>query len=340
MKFTTALVVVAAASSHAGNVTLAMLQAWGKGEDLSRHFTSDCVIDAKSNTFGLVSESDDYKVYHGHSGLKQWLNYLDTLTFDDFTPTNIASSGNTAYVTNEYKMSMNGKMPMDDNSFRDVMVTSVKDGKISNIKFSWGNPRKINEVLKAGQASYSAAEKDEARKWVESKGFPWLAAFDAMTPKLTKTFLTNYIATLSPGALQHLSAGDLEVIYAATSAANNCELCLSFHAITMLKAGASQADVDAIVAGGLPQDAKLKGLVIASKYALAHKGILLPREKIHLRQLGFGAEKMVEVVFAVGQMVAANFVNVHLISEDVPVEQFLQEAGAFRNTVYKNNKEL
>merc|ERR1711918_256511 len=85
-------------------------------------------------------------------------------------------------------------------------------------------------------------------------------------------------------------------IYAAASAANNCELCLSFHAMTLLKENASEEDVAAIVAGGLPRDEHLNGLVIAAKYALAHKGILLQREKQHLASLGFGNEKMAEVI--------------------------------------------
>merc|ERR1711998_650965 len=103
---------------------------------------------------------------------------------------------------------------------------------------------------------------------------------------------------------------------------------------------ASEEDVAAIVAGGLPTNNHLKGLVIAAKYALAHKGILLQREKQHLASLGFGDEKMAEVIFSAGTMTAHNFLNVHLISEGVEVEPFLQDAGPFENTVYKNIQEL
>ena len=40
------------------------------------------------------------------------------------------------------------------------------------------------------------------------------------------------------------------------------------------------------------------------------------------------------------QMHAANLVNVHLISEGVEVEGFLQEIGPFKDTVYAAKKEL
>ena len=40
-------------------------------------------------------------------------------------------------------------------------------------------------------------------------------------------------------------------------------------------------------------------LVIAAKYVLAHKGILLEREKLHLSSMGFSAEELVEVLHGV-----------------------------------------
>ena len=51
-------------------------------------------------------------------------------------------------------------------------------------------------------------------------------------------------------------------------------------------------------------------LVIAAKYALAHKGVLLEREKLHLSSMGFSAEELVEVTFAVGQMAGLNLLYV------------------------------
>ena len=85
---------------------------------------------------------------------------------------------------------------------------------------------------------------------------------------------------------------------------------------------------------GVPNDPKMARLVIAAKYALAHKGVLLEREKLHLSSMGFSAEELVEVTFAVGQMAGLNLLYVHLIAEGVAIETFLKGAGPFKDTVY------
>ena len=68
--------------------------------------------------------------------------------------------------------------------------------------------------------------------------------------------------------------------------------------------------------------------------------------------MGFSAEELVEVTFAVGQMAGLNLLYVaprprealaiddashryvHLISEGVAIETFLKGAGPFKDTVY------
>merc|ERR1711959_245848 len=116
------------------------------------------------------------------------------------------------------------------------------------------------------------------------------------------------------------NAHDLEGIYAATSAANNCEMCLSFHAMVLQKDDAV-ADIDEIVAGGLPKDANTRALVLATKYALAHKGIILPREKKHLASFGFNSEeKMLEIIFASGIMSTMNACYISMIANGMEVE--------------------
>merc|ERR1712146_65816 len=115
-------------------------------------------------------------------------------------------------------------------------------------------------------------------------------------------------------------------------------ICLSFHAMMMGQHGVPSADGELIVAVGTPSDERLKGLVTATKYALAHKGIILPREKQHLEIMGFGEDKMVEMTYLAGQMSAFNMLYVHLINEGVAVEDMLKEVGPFKNTVYASAK--
>ena len=160
-------------------------------------------------------------------------------------------------------------------------------------------------------AAYTKKDREDAIKWItEEKGFPHLAAFDKMTPKMLKTVMTNYLNLVSPDALEFLTPLDLEVIWTATSAANNCEICLSFHAGALLGAEKPADEVATMAAGGVPKDPKMARLVMAAKYVLAHKGILLEREKLHLSSMGFSAEELVEVTFAVGQMAGLNLLYV------------------------------
>ena len=58
-------------------------------------------------------------------------------------------------------------------------------------------------------------------------GFPNLNAWKKMPPKMLKTVLNVYLPTLVEGAFETLGPKEIEIIYTAVSAANNCEMCLS-----------------------------------------------------------------------------------------------------------------
>ena len=76
-------------------------------------------------------------------------------------------------------------------------------------------------------------------------------------------------------------------------------------------------------------------LAIAAKYAIAHKGILLEREKAHLEALGVSQDMYAEVLFWAGQIHANNMLMVYLINEGAPIEDMLTAIGPFKETVYK-----
>ena len=134
----------------------------------------------------------------------------------------------------------------------------------------------------------------------------------------------NYLNLLAPETFETLTPTDVEVIWTAVSAANNCELCLSFHGMSLGQAGKDDDDVKAIIAGGIPKDTVDAALVIGAKYSLAHKGPLLPREKAHLETLGFTSAKLIELTYVVGQMAALNHMYIYLINEGIDVEDFLK----------------
>ena len=164
----------------------------------------------------------------------------------------------------------------------------------------------------AGTASaYTQADRDDADAFIKGMGFPPLAAFSRMTPKMVKTIFNAYTTVTNGDAFEYLSARDLEIIYTAVSAQNNCEICLSFHAMALGNPDANPLhpdDLAAMLSGGVPtRDKRAHDLAVAAKYALAHKGILLPREKQHLATMGFDSEeKMLEIIYAAGFMAANN----------------------------------
>jgi hypothetical protein len=191
--------------------------------------------------------------------------------------------------------------------------------------------------------AYTQEDRDVANKSIEEMGYPIIGAWSKMTPKQLVTMLTVYSSTLmKEGAFEHFDAKDLEVLHTAVSATNNCEFCLSFLASMMLESSEpptlSKEEVDEIMAGGLPKDTKMRTLVTGAKYALAHKGIILPREKLHLESMGIFGEKLTELIFAVGVMNAVDMNYVHLISQGLELEEFLQKVGPFAKTVYKRDE--
>jgi len=190
-----------------------------------------------------------------------------------------------------------------------------------------------------GARAWTQSDRDEALKVVDSYGFPRLEAWNRMTPKMLQTVLKTYVATVSPDAFEHFDAKAIEVVYTAVSAINNCEMCLSFHAAALGPAGLPAEDIAEILAGGLPKDAETRKLVIGAKYAMAHKGVLLAREKVHLAALGITPEMFVELNFLAAFMSAHNQNYIHLISEGLELEGFLQQVGPFAGTVYPKVKD-
>lgn len=187
-------------------------------------------------------------------------------------------------------------------------------------------------------AAWTAADKTAALDWVADQGMPKLGAFamDEVTPSLLKTFVKINGVLSADDAFEYIGNVEREVIFTVTSAANNCEICLSFHTASLMKQKAlSREDIDRMATGGIPNNPKYQNLAIAAKYAAAHKGIFLEREKLHLKQLGFSLDAMYEITFLVGQMTANNYVFASLINEGAPVEDFLKELGPFAGSVYK-----
>jgi|TARA_B100001142_G_scaffold287289_1_gene302763 AhpD family alkylhydroperoxidase len=184
--------------------------------------------------------------------------------------------------------------------------------------------------------TYKSEVKDSAIKEWTDAGFPPLNAVvhDSWTPNLLRNFLKKEMAVIgSPYA--HVTPLQMEAIFCAVSAANSCELCLTFHAMGLEKHGASKEDINAIVHQGQPTSKDILGHVYCAKLALAHKGVFLEREKEYLlKEFGLGSEHVCEIIYLVGQISANNFLMVHMIANGVPVDDILTGLSPFSKTAY------
>jgi AhpD family alkylhydroperoxidase len=184
----------------------------------------------------------------------------------------------------------------------------------------------------------SGTTMDEAMKQATDAGFPPLGVFRMMTPATVSVMVKKEIAMRE--TLDFVTPMELQVIYCVVSAANNCEICLSFHALGLKKGEAiTDEDLKVLSAGGVPETetllngaGRLKNIALATKYCIAHKGILLPRERKHLAKMGFEGPELAEITFCCGHIHANNMLMVSLIEQDCPVEEMLRPVGPFADS--------
>ena len=124
---------------------------------------------------------------------------------------------------------------------------------------------------------------NEALKQATAAGFPPLGVWKMMSPATVSVMVKKEIAMRD--TLDFVTPMELQVIYCVVSAANNCEMCLSFHSLGLKKGEAiSDADLTVLRSGGIPETeflanghGRLKSISFAAKYCIAHKGITSPR---------------------------------------------------------------
>eukprot|EP00286_Rhodomonas_abbreviata_P028829 CAMPEP_0181312244 /NCGR_PEP_ID=MMETSP1101-20121128/13591_1 /TAXON_ID=46948 /ORGANISM="Rhodomonas abbreviata, Strain Caron Lab Isolate" /LENGTH=210 /DNA_ID=CAMNT_0023419077 /DNA_START=79 /DNA_END=711 /DNA_ORIENTATION=- len=186
-------------------------------------------------------------------------------------------------------------------------------------------------------AAYTAEEKAASIKIVTDMGFPDLAAwhYPPFSAKVLKSWIERE-ATVITAAFDYVKPAEMEAIFATVSASNGCEICLSFHSMMMGSHKVEAEEIKAIVAGGNPSDKRLQGVVAATKIALMHKGIILPREKEHLKiAYGIEMEEFFEILYITSHIESNNRMFVHMLAENIELEDMLKTLGPFSDTVYK-----
>jgi AhpD family alkylhydroperoxidase len=188
--------------------------------------------------------------------------------------------------------------------------------------------------------------REEAYKEIEELGYPILKVFDNFPPSMASK-LMRIMSVVTKEECDHLTPAEVTVISSVISAANGCEMWLSFHAAGLLGMEAmSQADLDILLAGGIPQTEKMNGdhgrlkvIAIAAKAANAHKGIILASEIEHLKALGIDVgNELAEILFIAANIQGLNQIMPHYVNLGAPIEDFLKQVGPFKDTVYKDLK--
>lgn len=123
---------------------------WGAGnfsnekaeETAKACFAEDCVCDATAS----ITSTDMYHVYNGPMGIIEWVKNLDQIEFKDFTPELIGVNGDKVYMKATYdphhKTTGKSAGPQAD-----MQEWTVKDGKVTEAKFFWGNEKAMNDIF-------------------------------------------------------------------------------------------------------------------------------------------------------------------------------------------------
>lgn len=139
-----------ARSPGAANVAAfgAMLGKWGAGDDegFKAGCTEDCVMDCTAN----MVNSDMYKVYNGHAGVQEWLDFLKNFDFKDFTPTGITAVGDDKVLfQNSYTPTYKPTGKSASVAHGDTAIATFKDGKCAHMRYFNSNAASLDAIIKA-----------------------------------------------------------------------------------------------------------------------------------------------------------------------------------------------
>ena len=138
-------------------------------------------------------------------------------------------------------------------------------------------------------------------------------------PAVADAYLTSQ-GLLEAGGV--LSPAEQQAVILAVSSYNDCHYCTKAHAVAGQQAGLDADTVDAINAGGLPADERLRALVRATRRILGKRGWLSDGDEAEFADLGLSRPELYEIVSLVGIKTISNYVN-HIAGTEVdaPFEQ-------------------
>jgi len=136
-------------------------------------------------------------------------------------------------------------------------------------------------------------------------------------------FVPNVVTEIakSPAALQvyvsgskamgnaTLSPQEQQAVQLAISTTNKCGYCQAAHSMGGKAAGIAPADLEAIQAGQLPQDGRLKAVVAAVWLLQEKQGFLNEEDLKSLEEQGVDRVQLYELIALIGLKTITNYVN-------------------------------
>lgn len=124
----------------------------------------------------------------------------------------------------------------------------------------------------------------------------------------TSPVLINSLA----GLFQHVHGGSfsepqIQAVLLTNAVTNGSTWATAFHTALALRNGIPPSDVQAIRAGGLPDEARLSALSKLAKTLIEKRGRLDAQDKETFLQAGFGLDHLLEVVAIVAASTITNY---------------------------------
>lgn len=113
-----------------------------------------------------------------------------------------------------------------------------------------------------------------------------------------------------------LSPAEQQTVILAVSSYNDCHYCTKAHAVAGQQAGLDAETTEAINAGGLPDDERLRSLVRATRRILGKRGWLSDADEAELADLGLERPELYEIIAIIGLKTMSNYVN-HIAGTEV-----------------------
>ena len=106
-----------------------------------------------------------------------------------------------------------------------------------------------------------------------------------------------------------LTPQETQAVILAVSAYNDCHYCTKAHRMVGKMVGLPEDAMDTLIAGGLPDDVRLRALTVATRRIMGKRGWLGDDDLAEFEALGLERGQLYEIVALIGIKTITNYVN-------------------------------